>query len=236
MNFVKKLIKKFIYGYASDSDSYIKFLKKSGADIGEDVNIFHIRKTHIDEVNPHLLKIGNHVSIVGACILTHDYSWSVIKTLTGEIIGNQKKVIIGNNVFIGYGTIVLGGTVINDNVIIGANSLVCGELESNYVYAGNPVKKICSIDDYILKRKKMQLKEASEVVKNYKKMHGCNPPMEVLHEYFYLFIGAESEDLKNFRHKLQLCDNFEVSMDYLRKNKPMFSNYEEFIKYCSDKE
>lgn len=34
-------------------------------------------------------------------ILTHDYSWSVLKKKYGIIYGNQRKTVIGNNVFIG---------------------------------------------------------------------------------------------------------------------------------------
>lgn len=36
-------------------------------------------------------------------ILTHDYSWSVLKKKYGIIYGNQRKTVIGNNVFIGGG-------------------------------------------------------------------------------------------------------------------------------------
>ena len=232
---IKSFIKKAIYGYACDSHSYISFLKSKGAKIGEDVNIFHIRNTHIDEVNPHLLTIGNHVSIVGSCILTHDYSWSVIKTKTGKILGNQQPVTIGNNIFIGYGSNVLGGAEIGDNVIIGAHSVVSGKIESDSVYAGVPARKICTLSQFIEKREKKQLDEAVNVVARYYAAHNCFPPVGVLHEYFFLFTDATGPYIETFRDKLELCQNYEDSIACLAETKPMFRTYEAFLDYCKEK-
>ena len=196
------------------------------------MKIFHIRNSHIDEVNPHLLTIGNHVSIVGSCILTHDYSWSVVKTLTGQILGNQQPVNIGNNVFIGYGSIILGGTVIGDNVIIGAHSVVNGQIDADSVYAGVPAKKICTLTEYIQKRKERQLLEAKIVVQKYKAAHHALPPIEVMHEYFFLFTDAKSQNIYTFKHKLELSGNYEQSIEWLNDHTPMFANYEAFLEYC----
>lgn len=56
---------------------------------------------------------------------------------------------IGNRVLIGMGTIILDGAVINDDVIIGAGSLVPPnkELVSGYLYIGSPVKKVRPLSD-----------------------------------------------------------------------------------------
>ena len=65
-------------------------------------------------------------------------------------IGNDYKTgrpRIGNNVFIGTGTVILGGITIGDNVVIGANSCVLVDIPSNSLAVGNPVKVIKSIDD-----------------------------------------------------------------------------------------
>ena len=58
------------------------------------------------------------------------------------------RVSIGNNVIIGQGTTILCGVTIGDDVIIGANSLVCKDIASNSVYAGNPAKYICSFSEF----------------------------------------------------------------------------------------
>lgn len=103
------------------------------------------------------MSIGNHVNIVRSTIFTYDYSWSVIKRKTGEILGNQRPVKLGNNIFIGDGSLILGGSVIEDNVIIGAHSIVTGICESNSVYAGIPAKRIMSLDEYKVKIQKKSI-------------------------------------------------------------------------------
>lgn len=51
-----------------------------------------------------------------------------------------RNIEIGNNVFIGANCSILPGTAIHDNVIIGAGSVVKGELKSNAIYAGVPCR------------------------------------------------------------------------------------------------
>lgn len=53
---------------------------------------------------------------------------------------NKENVIIGNNVWIGWGAIILKGTIIGDNSIVAAGSVVLGEFPSNVIIAGNPAK------------------------------------------------------------------------------------------------
>ena len=93
-------------------------------------------------------------------ILMHDYSWSVVKGATGKMLGNQKSVSIGDNVFIGWGATILCGTTIESNTIIGAHSVVSGHVEGNAVWGGVPARRICSLEEYCEKREKKQLEEA----------------------------------------------------------------------------
>lgn len=226
---IKKLIKKIVFGHKSDQESLVKFLKNKGAVIGDDLNIFDIRNTHIDELNPHLIHIGNHVNIVASTILTHDYSWSVIKGKYGEIIGNQRPVIIGNNVFIGDGSIILGGTVIEDNVIVGARSVVSGTLSSDTVYAGNPAKPIMSLDEYRKKRTERQLGEAKMFVKLYKSAFGTNPPKDKLHEYFFIFENNEQDLSDIMKHRLTQCGTYELSKQVFESHTPLYSSFQSFL-------
>ena len=65
------------------------------------------------------------------------------------------RVKIGNNVFIGAETVILPNVTIGDNVIVGANSTVTHSLSKNSVYAGNPAKKISSMEDFLEKNRKL---------------------------------------------------------------------------------
>lgn len=53
---------------------------------------------------------------------------------------NEEKFapVIGNNVKIGAGAVVLGNVVVGNNVFIGANSVVLKDVPDNSVVAGNP--------------------------------------------------------------------------------------------------
>lgn len=80
----KNILKKVIYGVKSDSASYIEHLKSIGMKIGDDCIIYVPTKTLIDEQYPWMISIGSHVRITeGVKILTHDYSWSVLKNCRG---------------------------------------------------------------------------------------------------------------------------------------------------------
>ena len=83
-------------------------------------------------------KIGKNTKIWHYCHVSKD-----------AIIGNN--CILGQNIFIGHKSIILPGTYIESNVIVGAGSVVKGRLVTNTVYAGVPAKPICSIEEYFKK-------------------------------------------------------------------------------------
>lgn len=88
------------------------------------------------------LYIGNNVLCSRQIsIYTHD-GHSIHNFSKGNILNNSKNdLIIGNNVWIGHGVIILKNTQIKDNTIIGAGSVVCGSYDSyNSIIAGNPAK------------------------------------------------------------------------------------------------
>lgn len=58
----------------------------------------------------------------------------------------SKPVSISNNVFIGCHSIILKGVTIEENSVVGAGSVVTKNIPTNTIFAGNPAKKIGSID------------------------------------------------------------------------------------------
>lgn len=124
-------------------------LRRHGAIIGDNVSIM---SSSIDKYTAFLVEIGDNVTITGATVLAHDAS---IKKFLGYT--KIQKTVIGNNVFIGVGSVVLEGTHIGNNVIVGAGSVVSGIVPDNSVVVGNPGKVVCSLDEYIEKnRARMQ--------------------------------------------------------------------------------
>jgi acetyltransferase-like isoleucine patch superfamily enzyme len=83
------------------------------------------------------ITIGKDVKC-GANTLITDGNWHPEDPRSGE----PRPVVIGDNVWLGVGVIVLKGAKIGDNTVIGANSVVMGEIPANVVAAGNPCRVI----------------------------------------------------------------------------------------------
>jgi len=86
------------------------------------------------------ITIGNHVKCGANCVIT-DSDWHP------EDYRSRKDlpVCIEDNVWLGYGVIVLKGVHIGKNSLIGAGSIVTMDIPSNVIAAGNPCRIIRTI-------------------------------------------------------------------------------------------
>ena len=92
--------------------------------------------------------IGNNVGLIGR--YDHDYSkvglsikdspWIGDKDYTFK--GKDLKVIINEDVWIGYGTVILSGITIGRGSIVAAGSVVTKDIPEYSICAGNPCKVI----------------------------------------------------------------------------------------------
>ncbi|MCR5324872.1 MAG: serine acetyltransferase [Lachnospiraceae bacterium] len=83
--------------------------------------------------HPRNITIGEEVKIGTNCTIFNN-------VVIGQ--NNNKYPVIGNNVTIYSGTVIIGNISIGDNVIIGANSLINKDIENDVVVAGNPARII----------------------------------------------------------------------------------------------
>ena len=151
------LIKVYRNFMGNKSEKMLKSLRLGGVRIGKKVVVYSPESVDIDKSRPWLLSIGDYTKITkGICILTHDYSLSVIRRVYGEWVGEGAETIIGENCFIGVNSILLMGTQLGNNVIVGAGSVVHGKFPDNVVIAGNPARIICTLEEHYKKRKKKQ--------------------------------------------------------------------------------
>lgn len=59
----------------------------------------------------------------------------------------EREVRIGNGSWLGYGTVVLPGAIVGEHVVIGANSVVTGEIPSYSVAVGAPARVVRRLVD-----------------------------------------------------------------------------------------
>ena len=120
----------------------IELLKEKGLIIGDNT-IIHSPYC-FDQLYPWLIEVGsNCLFSTDVRILAHDSSMNRVQGIT-----KVGRVIIGNNVYLGFRTTVLCDVRIGDNVVIGAGSVVTRDLPPNGVYAGSPARFVCSIGEF----------------------------------------------------------------------------------------
>lgn len=101
--------------------------------------------------------IGSNCTLTGVTLLAHDASPTIFlpelvnfepSYLPGARCSYRDPIHIGDNVFIGWGSIVLPGITIGSNVVIGAGSVVSKNIPDNSVAVGNPARVIKDITSY----------------------------------------------------------------------------------------
>lgn len=222
--FIVNKARKMVFGYRATSEDYLAYLRKKGAKIGKNVRIYCPANAIIDAHNPYLLTMGDNIDITGpVTILTHDYAVFVCNNMCYQSGGRQRRnrvgcnrpVVIGNNVFLGWGCTILAGSTIGDNVIIGANAVVSGNVEANSVYAGNPAQKIMSIEEYHERRLQQQAKEIEYMFAAYKEFYGKDPDeKEFSSAYRNHFHSKGNEKRENLGRTFE---NYEEFCDYMNK-------------------
>lgn len=92
------------------------------------------------------IEIGKYVLIGGNCkIIDNDFHpLSVEKRVPLQKVEDIKKapIHIGDGCFIGANSIILKGTTLGKNCVVGAGSVVSGTFPDNVIIAGNPARVI----------------------------------------------------------------------------------------------
>ncbi len=92
------------------------------------------------------ITIGNNVLIgPNVSICTEGHPLSPQARIQRQSYGIP--IVIGNNVWIGANSTIIGGVAIGDNSVIGAGSVVTKDVPPNILAVGNPAKFIKNIED-----------------------------------------------------------------------------------------
>lgn len=179
----------------------------------------------IDLTRPCLVEIGrNCIFAGGVVLLTHGYDWAVLREKYGEVLGSSGKVVIEDNVFIGANTIILKGVRIGKNTIIGAGSVVTHDISPDSVAAGNPCKVIMSVEEYFAKRKQIYIEEAKAYARELYQKTGKAPRLEYFWEEFPIFL-----DRSGNWGKLPVKEQTGSAFKKFLKSKPLYKSFREFL-------
>ncbi|MFC2646988.1 MAG: acyltransferase [Coriobacteriaceae bacterium] len=238
--FLTELAKRVVLRERRSSDAYCDFLRDKGIQVGRGTEFFSPGSVIVDLTRPYMISIGDNVQITSnVTILTHDYGWSVIKGMYGDVLGSCAEVSIGSNVFIGMNTTILKGTHIGDNVVIGAGSLVNHDIASGCVAAGSPCEPICTIEEYAERYRARQVDEAYYQYRGYVLRYGHPARKEEFREFFWLFCD---------RGEVVTTPEFDAVMDLVEGSRSLserrfnivaptrpFETFEDFVAYCDSR-
>lgn len=125
--------------------TYLQIMRGGVLSIGDNSGISNTAITVAESVN-----IGRNVFIGAGCKI-YDTDFHPIEAEfrfgdTADITRTKtKRIIIEDGAFIGGHSIILKGTHIGENSVIGAGSVVAGNIPANEIWAGNPARFIKKI-------------------------------------------------------------------------------------------
>jgi carbonic anhydrase/acetyltransferase-like protein (isoleucine patch superfamily) len=119
-------------------------------ELGDDCSVWPMAVIRGDM---HRIRIGNRCSIQDNSVLhithaSHYRPAGFPLTIGNEVTIGHSVILhgctLGNRILVGMGSTILDGAILEDNLMIGANSLVPPNkrLESGYLYVGSPVKQL----------------------------------------------------------------------------------------------
>jgi acetyltransferase-like isoleucine patch superfamily enzyme len=141
--------RKYKIGPGFHAGRRVRIWAKNTIKIGRDFYIGRDSQIESDCIIGDFVIFGNKVAIVGRYdhhyqqigvpirhameIRDQDYNWKGVES---------GPTIIGDDVWIGYGSIILSGVHIGNGAIIAAGSLVVKDVEPYAIYGGVPAKKL----------------------------------------------------------------------------------------------
>lgn len=209
------------------SERYCDYLRKKGINIGKNT-ILHPESCNIDITRPSLVEIGENCSLnENFTLLTHDFVSGVFINSGREFCNSSGRITIGNNVRFGQNVTILKGVSIGDNCFIGAGSIVTKDIPSNSVAVGAPCKVVMSLEEYYQKRLTKCENEALEYARSiYERFHRRPIPADFREEFIWFVNGEDIEKFPEIPIRRQLGASYE---QYKKNHRAKYANFDSFL-------
>lgn len=99
--------------------------------------------------DPEYVSIGDNVRFSTCTVLGHDGSIAMLDRALGEPLDSVGYVVIHDNVFIGYGAIVMPNVKIGPNAIVAAGSVVVKDVPPETIAGGVPAAPIADWSSHV---------------------------------------------------------------------------------------
>jgi acetyltransferase-like isoleucine patch superfamily enzyme len=131
------------------SEEYTEFLRRHGKLYALGSNCSILPSTVFTD--PAYVRIGNNVHFSSCTLIGHDGSIAMLNQAYNVKLDSVGKIDIRDNVFIGYGAIVLPNVTIGSNAIVGAGAVVTQDVAEGDIVAGVPARPIGRVEDLVKK-------------------------------------------------------------------------------------
>ena len=141
-------IYRFLYKTIVGKINPLKYAKKIGVNMGDNVHIYGNISWGSE---PWIITLGNNVHITdGVRFITHDGGTLLYRDKIPDL-EITKPITLGDDVYIGNNVLFMPGAAVGNNVIIGAGAVVTKNIPDNSVAVGVPAKVIKTADEYLEK-------------------------------------------------------------------------------------
>lgn len=150
---------------------------------------------HINLASP--VTIGNDVGLShDVDLITHGFWYSILEGYPRVF----KEINIGNNVIIGWKTVIMSGVTIADNTVIGSHSTVTKSLlDTKAIYAGSPAKLIKHITEPSQQEKHDMIRGLIDDFKDLMSYYDI-PDFSINSKYPYLYINQLCINMTDFSY------------------------------------